>query len=224
MARPAEFDRQEALENAMMLFWSQGYTATSVQQLLDCMGISRSSLYAAFGTKRDLFVEVLHHFHEMSKELAQVMAEAQDPVRGIRDFFEMGFFRYSDQWISQGCLLVNTILEMDGVDNDLCAIAAGHVDEIENAFAEYFRRCSADGTLPKGHDPEALARFVMTLVKGMRVAVRQKAGEAYLRGIVETALLVVQNPDGSLHAFPPEEAAKRVAAMDPETRALYEGS
>ena len=193
MARPAEFDRQEALENAMMLFWSQGYTATSVQQLLDCMDISRSSMYAAFGTKRDLFVEVLHRFNEIPQELVKVMSEAQDPVRGLRDFFEMGFFHHPDKLVSQGCLWVNTILEMDGVDNDLCAIAAGHADEIENAFADYFRRCRANGTLPKGHDPEALARFVMTIVKGMRVNVRQKPGEAYLRDIIETALLVLQN-------------------------------
>lgn len=193
MARPAAFDRHQALESALSLFWSQGYTATSVQQLLDCMGISRSSMYAAFGTKRDLFVEALQRFNEMATEWVQVLYEAGDPVSGVRDFFERGFFDLPGELMSRGCLLVNTILEMDGVDNDLCALASGYVDGIEKALADCFRRWHADGALPEGHDPVTLARFVMTLIKGMRAAARQRPGEAYLRGIVETALLVVQN-------------------------------
>ena len=58
MARQQQFEHQQALQNAMSLFWRQGYTATSLQQLLDAMGLSRSSLYASFGDKKALFIQV----------------------------------------------------------------------------------------------------------------------------------------------------------------------
>lgn len=202
MARPVKFDRQEALEKAMMLFWSQGYAATSVQQLLDGMNISRSSMYATFGTKRDLFLEVLDRFNEIAQELVKVLSESQDPVIGVSTFFEVGFFRNPAKLTSLGCLLVNTVLEMDDVDNELCAVAACHMDNIENAFVDFFLRCKADGTLPEGHDAVTLAGFMMTLMKGMRVVVRQKTGEAYLHDIIETALIVVQNSKKSTRLRP----------------------
>ncbi len=62
MARPREFDRDKVLTRAMLLFWKQGYEATSVQSLGECVGLHPGSLYNAFGDKHSLFLEVLDHY------------------------------------------------------------------------------------------------------------------------------------------------------------------
>lgn len=190
MGRTKEYDRDEAIEKAMMLFWAQGYTATSVQQLLDVMNMSRSSMYSEFGNKRDLFLETLSFYRSLSTELINSISTATDPVQAIKGFYEVGFSRQSNKQLYQGCLLVNTILELRDVDNELSSIAGKYFDEIENKLALCFETCIANGTLEHGYDPERLANFFMTTIKGMRVVARQKPGDDYLRGVMETALLV----------------------------------
>ncbi len=193
MARTKEYDRDQAVESAMILFWAQGYTATSVQQLLDVMGISRSSMYSEFGNKRDLFVEVMSHYYSFSSGLIASVAQANDPVDAVREFYAIGFVRQPDKVLYRGCLLVNTILELRDVDNELSSVAAKYFDEIEKTFANCFQNCIASGTLRQDLDPEVLASFFITTIKGMRVVARQSPSEDYLRGVMETTMLVLQS-------------------------------
>ena len=190
MARTKAYDKDQALESAMTLFWAQGYTATSVQQLLDVMSISRSSMYSEFGNKRDLFVEVLSLYFSLTNELINVVSRADDPADAIRKFYEVGFVQQSDTLLYRGCLLVNTILELRDVDNELSLIAAQYFDEVEKALVSCFQRCASSRTLHPRHDPKMLASFFMTVIKGMRVVARQIPSENYLRGVIETALTV----------------------------------
>lgn len=192
MARIKEYDSHKAVEAAMMLFWAQGYTATSVQQLLDAMGLSRSSMYSEFGNKRDLFVEALSLYRFLSTELINTISTAKAPAQAIKDFYEVGFSQQSNKELYQGCLLVNTILELRDVDNELSLIASNYFDEIENTLALCFEKCIESGTLEHEYDPERLANFFMTTIKGMRVVARQNPSEDYLRGVIETALLVLR--------------------------------
>ncbi len=190
MARTKAYDKNKALEDAMTLFWAQGYTATSVQQLLDVMSISRSSMYSEFGNKRDLFVEVMSLYFSLTNELINVVSRADDPADAIRDFYEIGFVQQSNTLLYRGCLLVNTILELRDVDNELSLIAAQYFDEVEKAFVNCFQKCASSGTLHPRHDPEMLASFFVTVIKGMRVVARQIPSENYLRGVIETALTI----------------------------------
>ena len=192
MARTKEYNKDQVLKDAMILFWAQGYTATSVQQLLDRMGISRSSMYTEFGNKRDLFLEVMSLYNSLANELIDTISKADNPVDAVREFYETGFVRQPDKVLYRGCLLVNTILELRDVDDELSSIAINHFDEIEKAFARCFQKCTANGTLKQNLDPKVLAGFFMTVIKGMRVVARQNPSEAYLRGVIETALLVFQ--------------------------------
>lgn len=191
MARTKEYDSHQAVESAMMLFWAQGYTATSVQQLLDVMGISRSSMYSEFGNKRDLFVEVLSLYNFLAQELIDTVSIAENPVEAIRDFYEVGFVQLPDKLLYRGCLFVNTILELRDVDNELSKIAANYFDGVEQALVACFKKCASKGTLSQNHDPERLAGFFMTVIKGMRVVARQDPKEDYLRGVIDTALLLL---------------------------------
>jgi len=184
MARTKNYDKDQILEDAMMLFWAQGYTTTSVQQLLDVMDISRSSMYTEFGNKRDLFVEVMSLYFSLANELIDSISMADNPVDAVREFYETGFVQQPDKWLYRGCLLVNTSLELRDVDNELSSIATKYFDEIEKTLVRCFQKCSSNGTLQQGQDPEVLASFFVTVIKGMRVVARQSPREAYLHGVV----------------------------------------
>lgn len=198
MGRTKAYDKEQALEAAMTLFWVQGYTATSVQQLLDVMGISRSSMYTEFGNKRDLFVEALSFYNNYTIVLYDAISRADDPADAVRRFYEIGFVQQDDTLLYRGCLLVNTILELRDVDDELSSLAARYFDALEQALAKCFQECASNGTLRSYLAPEMLAGFFMTTIKGMRVVARQKPGEAYLRGVIDTALRVFQGGEEAL--------------------------
>jgi TetR/AcrR family transcriptional repressor of nem operon len=193
MARIKEFCREQALEDSMALFWTQGYTATSIQQLLKVMNLSRSSMYSEFGNKHNLFVEALTLYRHLSKELINTISSAKNPVEAIQKFYEVGFIRIDKKILCRGCLFVNTILELSNVDDELASLAIKYFNEIEEALKNCFKKCVINGTLHKDQDPVKLANYFITLSKGMRVVVRQKENDDYLQGVIETAMLVFHN-------------------------------
>lgn len=193
MARTKEFDREQALHDGMQLFWSQGYSATSVQQLLNVMKLSRSSMYSEFGNKRELFLLALELYNIKTENYASKISVAENAVEAVRNLYEIGFAQIPNSVIYRGCLLVNTILEMRDVDDELSKIAAGYFDQFEQALADCFQKCVELGTLKSALQPTELARFYITVLKGMRVAASQQASDEYLQSVIETALLVFKD-------------------------------
>lgn len=168
MARPIQFDVALARERAMMLFWQTGYQATSLPDLLDAMRIGRSSFYAAFLDKRSLFVDCLDLFAQRTHALLDHARESHPPVGALRHFFERTFARANEAQANWGCMLVNSVVELSGVDDDLAARASGHLSGVEVAF----QRCLAEA----GHSQRRAAElgaFLMVVNEGMRVSSRR---------------------------------------------------
>ena len=140
MARPPGFDRTHALEAAMKLFWSRGYTTTSLADLLNAMEIARSSFYASFGTKRSLFIECLELFGDRTLAIVESDAKKLPAAALPRAFFQATALGVSPRRAQQGCLLVNTVLELADIDPPLNQLAVQKLDAIEDAFATAFRR------------------------------------------------------------------------------------
>ncbi|MDX1756195.1 MAG: TetR/AcrR family transcriptional regulator [Marinobacter sp.] len=189
--RPVTFDKQKALANVTHLFWQQGYEGTSVQQILDCTGLSRSSLYATFGDKRALFIQSLAQFGQMSQAACMPLKNRGNPREAVRQFFELVFFVMPEQQRRLGCLLVNTVLEQSGLDDELARFASEQLQTVEQAFEQCFEHAVAEGRLEPDKDPRLLAAFFMTLTRGMRVAAREGQSEAMLRSMVATALNIL---------------------------------
>ena len=203
MTRSPEFDRSIAVDKALRLFWRKGYQASSLTDLLAAMGIGRSSFYAAFTDKRSLFITCLDLFAQHTLDLleripnhfgalsgyAQMLAERDQPERAL-DLLErasaqrrpvdalQGCFEgdfpggrgAKRQW---GCLLVNTVLEMSGVDEDLAARAGRHLDRVQHVFQTSLR--SAGAALPLAED---LAAMLMLVNEGVQVSSRRAPPEA----------------------------------------------
>jgi TetR/AcrR family transcriptional repressor of nem operon len=189
MARPIGFDRPRALHKALSLFWRKGYQATSLADLLAAMGIGRSSFYAAFADKRSLYIECLDLFSARTLDMLQRARAETSPVDALQNFFERnltgppGAGAARGHW---GCMLVNTVLEMAGVDDPLAARASDHLGEVQR----FFRACLEDaGAAPD--QAEELAAMLMLVMEGVRVSSRRRLPDAQqLQPIAATFKLV----------------------------------
>ena len=189
MARPIEFDRSKALNRALVLFWRQGYQATTLAGLLAAMGISRSSFYAAFTDKRGLFIECLDQFSVRTLELLQSARTQMPPVDALQSFFGRNFISAGGAAAARGhwgCMLVNTVLELAGVDDDLSARASRHLGDMQRVF----QACLQDaGATPA--QAEELAAMLMLFNEGVRVSSRRRLPDPqHLQPIATTFHLV----------------------------------
>ncbi len=191
MARPRSFDRDQVLNRALDAFWERGYEATSVQHLVDAMGISRASLYNAFGSKRELFMDVLRHYEAC--RMQDIVDCLRDPSTSapsaIRWVLEQA--AQSDAAGGRGCLMTNTATEMCMRDAECAAQVQANFERLTDAFAAALRRGQEVGTLPPAPDPQAMARYLTNALQGLRVMTAAGTDEETLRDIVNVTMRAV---------------------------------
>jgi TetR/AcrR family transcriptional repressor of nem operon len=189
MARPIEFDRPKTVNRALALFWRKGYQATSLADLLAAMAISRSSFYAAFTDKRSLFIECLDLFSARTIELLQHARAEMQPVDALQNFFERNFIGAAGAASARGhwgCMLVNSVLEMAGVDDDLSSRASRHLGDMQRVFQACLQDAGAEPA-----QAEELAAMLMLLNEGIRVSSRRRLPDAqHLQPIAATFRLI----------------------------------
>lgn len=172
----------------MKLFWSRGYTATSLPDLLQAMGIARSSFYATFATKRDLFTECLELFGDRTRAIVEADAKTLAAAALPRAFFDATLLQVSARVAKQGCLLVNTILELADVEPQLNQLAVHKLNLIEQTFVAAFRKAILQREFETPWSPEELANLVMTVNFGLRVQSRQTTSRQELEPMIENSL------------------------------------
>lgn len=186
MARPVEFDRSVARDKALVLFWRKGYQATSLTNLIDAMEISRSSFYSSFVDKRTLFLECLDLFAERTQNVVRQARKRLSPVDSLQDFFERNFTGAGVAKGRLGCMLVSTVLEMAGVDDDLADRASLHVHEMQRTFEQ----CLLDAGFSTAGASE-MAAVLMLVNEGIRVSSRRSiAPDEQLKTIQATFRLI----------------------------------
>ncbi len=180
MARPREFDEATALEAAMNCFWAQGYELTSVRDLAEQMGITGASLYNAFGDKRSLYRQALHHYLEQTVRDRVARLERLAPFAAIRTFFDEIVERSVTDKQRRGCMLVNAALELAPYDPEFQKIVAEEMIFIE----AFFRRCieagQKDGTISAIRPAAKLAKLLLSVLLGIRVLARTRPQRAVL--------------------------------------------
>ena len=194
MARPREFEEDAVLEAAMQCFWSHGYGATSVRDLVARTGITGASLYNAFGDKRSLYRRALDHYLAQSVHDRVTRLERLTPLAALAAFFDEIIERSVNDERRRGCLLVNAALEVGPHDPEFGALIA---DETRNLEA-FFRRCvaagQADGSIASRQPPDHLASLLLSVLFGIRVLARARPQRAVLEGAVQAALGALQTP------------------------------
>jgi TetR/AcrR family transcriptional repressor of nem operon len=185
VARTKEFDPDVVLRAAMDLFWRKGYEATSMQDLVDHLGIGRGSIYATFGSKHELYLLALDRYGEESGGRALDLLSRPGPVLPAVRGFITGFLTeaLSDR---KGCLVTNTAVECPH-DRPMARRVESNWDGLETAIASALTRARAQGELAGDKDPRVLARFLVTFVQGLKVMAKVP-DERRMRDAVDQAL------------------------------------
>ncbi|MGZ8400827.1 MAG: TetR/AcrR family transcriptional regulator [Methyloceanibacter sp.] len=188
LGRPRNFDKDQALERALEVFWRKGYEGASICDLTAAMGINPPSLYAAFGNKEGLFCKALDRYVEAHAGFVRE-ALAQPKARdGIAALLRATADSLTDKSNPAGCLLVQGIAgageHAQCIRDELSARRAAG----EKTIRERLKRARAEGELPDAADPAALARYVATVMQGMAVQATGGATRAELRRVADTAM------------------------------------
>lgn len=205
MGRPRSFDPEEALERATELFWSEGYRGVSVADLIEELGICRSSLYAAFGGKRALFERALDRYGELLER--EVLAPLADRRMPARRRIERVFRRAADRharggW--RGCLLARSALTLGGEDERVAERARRFTRRLDAAFRRALEDLRAEGTLAPQVDAAALARVLTHVFQGVGLSGALRRDARALRAIARDALVVLDAA--------PSQRARRLAS------------
>jgi len=189
MARPREFEVDDALERAMQVFWAKGYEATSLDDLCEAMGLGRSSLYAAFGDKHALYAKVLDRYEDAAViRIGATISAAPTIKAGIGAFIG----RIIDAIVAgpgrRGCFIGNCAAELVRGDRGGAARVRRSLDRIEATFRAALESAQAKGELPASADVAALARFITAGIQGLRLVGKANPDRAVLEDIAAVML------------------------------------
>jgi len=191
VARPKEFEPEVALDAAIEVFRRQGYEATSVQDLVDAMGIHRGSLYDTFGDKHDLYLAALDRYDQRKYE--EVCALLGMPGSKIAAFHRL-FANIIDQTVAYngntfGCLITNSSVERAPLDPSSAERAARNFTRTEALYIETLTEARTEGEITATNEEiRALARFLISSVKGLRVTAKAECRRETLEDIARVAL------------------------------------
>jgi len=185
--RPRSFDRDEALERAMEVFWKRGFEGASLNDLTDAMGINPPSLYAAFGDKEHLFLEAVERY-QAKRDDECPYADAPTAREAIEQLLTYAATESTRTSNPRGCLMVMAATTSSASSPRLQAALAQRRAESRTCLKARIDRGLAESELPRGTDTAALADFYHAIVAGMSLQARDDASRKSLLAIVKAAM------------------------------------
>lgn len=185
--RPSKFDRQQALQQAMLCFWQHGYEGTSISRLTEAMGINAPSLYASFGDKKQLFLQAV----ELYLSLGQADADGLERLSAkmqVHQLLSKLVVLYTGQETPAGCLVGTSALSVAAGAEDIQAAMAQIRQHSQAQLQAQIQQDISCGLLPADTDAEALADFTMATMQGLSTLARDGASRARLQSVVELSL------------------------------------
>lgn len=169
MARPSSFDREDALANARNLFWRKGFHATSLKDIEAALSLKPGSIYAAFGSKKELFSEALHYYARgVEGEFQSFMAQSGSPLSGLIGYVRSITQGGLNKMPSNACMVFKTALELANDDSDLKDLAAEKLAGMAKLFAGAFEQARVAGEIAPDVDPHRAALKLQTSITGLR--------------------------------------------------------
>lgn len=190
MTRSKEFVESEVLEKAMYLFWEKGYEKTSLQDLVQHMGVHRRSMYDTFGDKHSLFIKTLKLYEKQNSSLFKSVYSGNLTVKqAIRFKFDYVIEVQDDRPL--GCLMVNSATELGLRDPKVREITCEAFNNSEKVLLELIQKGQQSGEIPPHKDAGLLAASLQTTLIGLRVLVRTTSDKKKLHQIADAALAML---------------------------------
>ncbi|KPN97494.1 MULTISPECIES: TetR/AcrR family transcriptional regulator [Lysinibacillus] len=193
MARNKEFDEKAVLKKAMELFWKQGYEKTSMQDLVNHMGIHRRSIYDTFGDKYSLFLASLKSYEVfVAEELTKIISNSSTLKIAIRNIFEYVVNLAELEIYPAGCFAVNTAVELSLLDKDIQHLTTKMFNDTEELFNKLLKEGQNKGELKNDLNTQVTAQFLHNNLIGLRVLVKTKYTKKDLESIIDLILKVLE--------------------------------
>ena len=189
MPRVKSFDEKEVLAKAMCLFWKQGYSATSVQDLVSQLGINRASLYDTFGDKEQLFKKSFELYRTTTKKgLIEFFQSHPNVKEGFAELFNKAIQEAILDEDKKGCFVVNATTELIPNDESLQKVLVENKRDFENLFYEYLKEGKERGQLKNSENLRTIATLLYTLYNGIRVVSKVDPTNKELSNSINVAL------------------------------------
>lgn len=189
--RPAIYNNEDVLKKAQEVFWTKGFTATSLEDLLQAMDMGSGSFYNAFkGGKKELFRKAIQQRREAFNDFKKELDKSESPVDLIKDFFR-SIAKADNQTHLKGCIIANSVVEMTFIDEDLEKESVAILKEVEQMFTTTIKEAQKKGTLKNQTDPVILGRYLITLWNGLNVTRRMYPDNKILKKQIELQLEMI---------------------------------
>ena len=185
--RPREFDRDLALEKARDLFWARGYEGTSMSDLVAALGIASARIYAAFGSKEELFREAIEHYEAKEGSFAErALSESKDVRSALENMYRAALDLYTKA--QRGCMVVSAATNCAPENAAVGAWLAEHRRARTQSIIDRLRRAKRSGEIPGHVDVVALGDCCAALLHGLSVQARDGIDRHRLDGMVDAFL------------------------------------
>jgi AcrR family transcriptional regulator len=208
--RPREFDRQKALDIAMRLFWERGYEATSISDLTRAMGIMPPALYGAFGDKKQLFLESVDRYQQVTGGFAQkALTEEPTAEMAVRSLLLGAVQTFTDRDNPRGCLVVLGATNCTVESTDIFEAVAEYRRLAESAVRTRIAAGQKSGELSGEVDIDALNGVVTGIIYGLAIKARDGASRSRLQAIVEQSMKMWPRRAASRYQKPAKRLGRR---------------
>ena len=195
MPRTSRYDRQTALDRAVLLFWERGYFATSMKQIEEALDMRPGSLYATFGSKSGLFREALAEYsRQMGEELTAHLADHSSRIAGLKSYLRAitRFCLEPGRAPARACMLVKTLLEVNNQEPELQQQVNLILQDVEDQLAEVLRQAREAGELRPEVDCRRLARLLQAQLIGLRSFAQRDVPARHLQELTDDMLAVLE--------------------------------
>src|SRR5690242_15807152 len=188
MGRPREFDVDKALDLALQVFWRKGYEGASMADLTEAMGITKPSLYAAFGNKEELFRKTLDRYVDGPGGYVQVALAKPTAREVVEHLLFHAADAVTDPDHPPGCLAIQGALTCGEAAESIKQELMSRRASAERDLRRRFERAISEGDLAEGANAADLARYISAILQGIAVQATGGASRAQLRKIAEMTM------------------------------------
>lgn len=192
MSRQKEFDEATVLSKAVNLFWEKGYYDSSAQDIVDAIGLSRSSIYSTFTDKKTLFTKALQHYrNKQSQELLNYLRDNEPTKESIRKLLENITRKSLNAITCKGCLILNTATELGHKDPEVAQIIQDNIAEVTAALEVFISKGQKKGTISKTSKAKDLAVFLFHSIASIRVTTKVMTDKKFFKSNIDTILQIL---------------------------------
>ena len=192
MARTKDFDENEVLTKAMNLFWTRGYSTTSMEDLVAGLGISRSSLYDTYTDKHTLFIKALENYQSINalkiQEIVSHPGPAKETIRKLIEMVTEGLLAGRQR---KGCFLVNAGVEVAPHDKEVNNLVCRNDQQMEEIFYQVIQKGKKTGEIKNPRDARTLAKFIFNTIKGLQVTAKSTNDKSVFNDIILLAVSIL---------------------------------